>query len=112
MPPTFLADLAEPGLDLAIAAMVASILYRRRRNDAPGADEGYLWYGSLRVLEGELPHRDFRSYEPARYYWVALFLRILGRGLPAVRVATHAFLAIALVAVLFRLRALGFDLAM
>jgi len=55
-------------------------------------DEGYLWYGVQRILAGEVPLRDFLSYDPARYYWPAGLLLASGtRGLVAVRAAGALF---------------------
>jgi hypothetical protein len=60
------------------------------------ADEGYLWYGAQRVLAGELPLRDFQSYDPGRYYFTAPFLAIFGNGLFGLRLALAAAQAIGL----------------
>ncbi|MGB3747117.1 MAG: hypothetical protein WA961_02860 [Rhodanobacter sp.] len=58
-------------------------------------DEGYLWYGVQRVLHGEVPIRDFMSYDPGRYYWAAGLLRLFHvDGIVAVRAATMAFVAL------------------
>ena len=51
------------------------------------ADEGYLWHGAIQVLEGAVPIRDFRAYDPGRYYWCAMWMRFLGRNLVSVRIA-------------------------
>jgi hypothetical protein len=95
-----------------LALPVAALLFASRLRDPVGADEGYLWYGALRVLEGQLPHRDFRSYEPGRYYWCAAFLRVFGPTLPVLRAATHAMSLIASTVALWRLRTLGAELPM
>lgn len=54
-------------------------------------DEGFLYYGGQRVLEGEMPLRDFQSYDLGRYYWVAAWLALLGDDLFVFRIANAAF---------------------
>jgi hypothetical protein len=95
--------------DLGLAAAAAAVLttamlLSRAREGMPGPDEGYVWYGTLRTLAGEVPIRDFRSYEPGRYYWCALWMFALGRGLVALRVASHAFYFLGLTGGLLALR--------
>ncbi|AXK73108.1 hypothetical protein DWG18_13020 [Lysobacter sp. TY2-98] len=65
-------------------------------------DEGYLWYGAQRVALGEVPIRDFQSYDPARYYWAAAFISILhSDGITVVRLASDSFQLLAVAALLF-----------
>jgi len=68
------------------------------------ADEGFLWYGAWRTLHGEVPIRDFDSYDPARYYWAALWLRLFGNDLFVLRLSSAVIHAIALLASLALLR--------
>lgn len=54
-------------------------------------DEGWLWYGTWRTALGEVPLRDFQSYDPGRYYWGALWTPLLGHGVVALRISTALF---------------------
>ena len=65
------------------------------------ADEGFLWYGAQRTILGEVPIRDFTSYEPGRYYWLALWGRILNdTGVGTMRLSVYAFWSIGVMSVL------------
>ena len=65
-------------------------------------DEGYLWYGTQRVMLGEAPVRDFMSYNPRRYYWSAAIRSSMSKnGIIALRLAVSVFQAIGLFIFLF-----------
>jgi hypothetical protein len=68
------------------------------------ADEGFLWHGTLATIDGNVPLRDFRSYDPGRYYWGAACSFILGDGIIALRLSTAIFQAIGLLCGLLALR--------
>jgi len=55
------------------------------------ADEGYLWNGTLRVAQGKIPIRDFRAYDPGRYYWSFAWSKLFGLGVLGVRRAAAVF---------------------
>ena len=59
------------------------------------ADEGYYWYGAQRILRGEVPMRDFASYDIGRYYWAASFMRVVGDdGILAARLGAAVYQAL------------------
>lgn len=69
------------------------------------ADEGFLWYGTIRTALGEVPIRDFQSYEPARYYWGSLWFKLLRNdGIMALRVSQAVFQFVGLALALLLLR--------
>jgi hypothetical protein len=49
------------------------------------AEEGYLWYGVWRTGLGEIPVRDFQSYDPGRYYLCAALSKLFGSGILGLR---------------------------
>lgn len=73
------------GLIVAVAWLVQRDLFVNL------ADEGFLWYGTWRTGLGEVPLRDFQSYDPGRYYWGAFFSLFLGDGLLALRASNSLF---------------------
>lgn len=70
---------------LAAALLLGAFVLPALRMDVNFADEGYLWYGCLRVLEGDIPIRDFRGYDPGRYYLLAVWMRVFGSNLLSLR---------------------------
>lgn len=65
-------------------------------------DEGWLWYISQRTALGEVPLRDFFSYDPGRYYWSAAVFKLLGRnGFFEQLLANYLFAIIGLAAAYF-----------
>jgi hypothetical protein len=58
-------------------------------------DEGFVWYGSQRVLAGELPIRDFQSYDLGRYYLYAAGMWVFGSaGITPLRAACAVLAAL------------------
>lgn len=68
------------------------------------ADEGVVWHAAWRTRHGDVPIRDFLSYDAGRHYWQAAWMWLLGSdGLLALRVADTLFQALGLTAGLFAL---------
>jgi hypothetical protein len=59
-------------------------------------DGGFLWYGVVQTAAGEVPLRDFQSYEPGRYYWCAAGSLLFGDGILGVRASLAVFQAASL----------------
>ena len=85
------------GWSLGIASLLVAAWFLWLGNVGLGlSDEGFLWYGATRTLLGDVPLRDFQSYEPGRYYWAAAAAWLLGPGILALRASVAAFLALGL----------------
>ena len=66
------------------------------------ADEGALWYGFQSVLLGEVPIRDFMSYDPGRYYFSAGLANLFGNsGIMSLRASVAVFQTLGLFVGLF-----------
>lgn len=71
------------------------------------SDEGFLWYGTIQTAFGQVPIRDFQSYEPGRYYWGAFWFKLLGSdGILTLRLSQAVFQFIGLTLGLLLLRRL------
>ena len=76
------------------AALLLYFLQRDVRLD--WADEGFLWYGVRQMAHGQVPIRDFQSYDPGRYYWCHWFSPLAGGGIFGLRFAAALFQGIGL----------------
>jgi hypothetical protein len=66
----------------ALVALASLVFFAQWHYGFNWSDEGLLWYGSQRTALGEVPLRDFFSYDPGRYYWTAaVFKALRGDGL-------------------------------
>ncbi len=97
-----------PALIIAIVLAGSSFALQGRSGFNP-ADEGFLWYGVQRTVAGEVPLRDFQSYDPGRYYWCAAGAVLSGTGLVALRFSETLFACLGLWAGLLAARRITSD---
>jgi hypothetical protein len=98
---------ATTALVVALALAAAGFLWQRA-NGVDLGDEGFIWYGALATARGEVPLRDFRSYDPGWSYWIRTVFALAGRdGFVAVRLAAAAAQAAAFAAILRALARAG-----
>lgn len=77
-------------VDLLFVALLLSfaiaIAYPRWRASIDWRDEGLLAYGTVRVMDGEIPHRDFVSLQPPlSFYTSGIVFKIFGTSLLSLR---------------------------
>ncbi|HDL01934.1 MAG TPA: hypothetical protein ENH23_06850, partial [candidate division Zixibacteria bacterium] len=70
---------------------VFALFYLERNVGLGFSDEGFLWYGTWRTSLGEVPLRDFQSYDPGRYYWGVAWSYLFGNGIIALRLSNTIF---------------------
>ena len=73
---------------LLLAGLLAAslVLFFRYWDYGINDDEGYLLGGVTRILDGQVPYRDFHhTYGPGRFYLVAFLFRLFGENLLVVR---------------------------
>jgi hypothetical protein len=83
-------------ISVVLCGLVAAVDIWIGWTDLALTDEGYLWYGTQRVLDGEWPVKDFYSYDPGRYLWSAAWLFLIGDSIVTLRIASWIFAAVGL----------------
>lgn len=69
----------DPLLAAALAAIAILYLWPFRDVVLQGRDEGIVLQGAARILQGQLPYRDFFSfYTPGSYLWNAWLMKVFG----------------------------------
>jgi hypothetical protein len=90
LPPSILRPKRPLADVLCIAILITlciAIGWPRFRNGLDLGDEGCLAYGALRVLEGQIPNRDFVTPQaPLSFYAVAATFEVLGTSLLSMRI--------------------------
>lgn len=82
---------------IALSIILVSVFFLLKGDVGLGlSDEGHLWYGTIQTAKGAVPIRDFRSYDPGRYYWTAGWSLMIGSGIISLRIANSVFQIIGL----------------
>ncbi len=102
---SFVFDLS---LSVLLGLVVALAQFARNCTAPLSGDEGYLWYGALRAREGRTPIRDFRAYEPGRYYVLAFLMHFTGTRLHGFRLALYLMYGAGLTLAALACRMAGF----
>ncbi len=92
---------------LFLAALGLAVAWPRFRCGMDMADEGFLAYGAERVLQGQIPHRDFVSLQPpGSFYVAALVFKLLGVSLASLRIF-GLFIYLTLIWLIYAIARLG-----
>jgi hypothetical protein len=79
--------IAELACVLILASVAFAIGVPRYRAGIDWQDEGLLAYGAVRILEGQLPNRDFVSLQPPfSFYVAAAIFKVCGTSLSSLRI--------------------------
>lgn len=74
------------GLPLLVLLVISLGIFLTYWNVGLNDDEGYLIGGVTRILDGQVPYRDFHhTYAPGRFYLIAGLFRLFGEDLLVVR---------------------------
>lgn len=99
------------GASIGVSALITWLMFTLQGQTGFSLwDEGFLWYGVQRILQGDLPIRDFFAYDVGRYLWLALGMTVWGdNGLVAFRfgLATMQIVVLMSALLLFRRTALS-----
>src|SRR6185436_15604697 len=69
-----------------VLLLVLFFLWTSATETAKQCDEGFAVYNAERVMDGDLPYRDFRAnYAPAQFYTLAWLFRAFGPSLTVSR---------------------------
>jgi 4-amino-4-deoxy-L-arabinose transferase-like glycosyltransferase len=82
----------EWGIALAIGILSCAYLLSFWRATTLNPDEGISLQAAQRILQGQVPYRDFFSLvTPGSYYWTALLFKVLGDSILVARAALVAY---------------------